>query len=261
MTAVTGERSRAAPAARSYFYVWMAVACAVVAFVGFAPTYWLPLLSGHFTASPVVHIHGAVFFTWTLFLVWQSWLVANGRTAHHRETGLIGVSLATAMQILGFVTALRAVVPAVGSQYEFAAKQFLIVPISGILLFTIMVAVAIANVRHSDWHKRLLLVATIGTLEAPIARWFLTFLAPAGPALPEGAVRPPPPIEVTTGPAIVALLMVLVAVIYDWRTRGRPHPAYLWAGGALFVLEIVRVPLSGTAWWQGAADTLLTLVR
>jgi hypothetical protein len=258
MTAVTGERAPAARAARSYFFVWMAVACLVVAFVGFAPTYWLPLFSGRFTASPRVHIHGAVFFTWTLFLVWQTWLVANGRTAHHRETGLIGVSLATAMLILGFITGLRAVAPAIGTQYEFAAKQFLIVPLSGIVLFAILVAAAIVNVKHSDWHKRLLLVATISILEAPIARWFLTFLAPPPPA--EGP-RPPPPIEVTTGPAIVASLIILVAIIYDWRTRGRPHPAYLWAGGEVLVKEIVRVPLSSTPLWIGTADALLTLVR
>lgn len=169
MTAAVSEQAPAR-AERSYFYVWMALACVVVAFVGFAPTYWLPLFSDTFTAAPVVHIHGAIFFAWTLFLTWQTWLIANGRTAHHRETGLIGVALASAMLILGIITGLRAVVPAVGTQYEGAAKAFLIVPITSVSLFATLVAIAIANVKRPDWHKRLLLVATISILGAPIAR-------------------------------------------------------------------------------------------
>jgi hypothetical protein len=43
------------------FYVWMAVVCALVAFGGFAPTYWLQLPAGTFVGSPLVHIHGALF--------------------------------------------------------------------------------------------------------------------------------------------------------------------------------------------------------
>src|SRR6266550_5098174 len=80
-----------------YFYFYMALACTAVAFLGFAPTYWLPLASGSFSSSPVVHFHGLLFFAWTLYFAFQTWLAASGRTAWHRSLGLIGVSPATAM--------------------------------------------------------------------------------------------------------------------------------------------------------------------
>ena len=45
-----------------YFYFYMALACMAVAFIGFAPTYWVPLANRSLSASPVVHFHGLLFF-------------------------------------------------------------------------------------------------------------------------------------------------------------------------------------------------------
>ena len=99
----------AAAHAQPRFFVWMAGFCVLLTFAGFTPTYWGPLATatlGEF--SPVVHIHGALFFSWTLLFFMQSWLVARGRIATHRSFGLIGVSLATAMFIFGFIVSLAA---------------------------------------------------------------------------------------------------------------------------------------------------------
>jgi hypothetical protein len=46
-----------------------------------------------------------------------------------------------------------------------AARAFTIVPISGIVLFAALFAIAIAKVRNSDVHKRLMLVNTVGLLQ------------------------------------------------------------------------------------------------
>jgi hypothetical protein len=64
-----------------YFYFYMALACMAVAFLGFAPTYWLPLAKRSFSASPVVHFHGLLFFAWSLYFAFQSWLAASGKVA------------------------------------------------------------------------------------------------------------------------------------------------------------------------------------
>src|SRR3954451_22281377 len=73
-----------------YFYFYMALACMAVAFLGFAPTYWVPLASRSFSASSVVHFHGLLFFTWTLFFAIQTWLAASGKITRHRTIGMIG---------------------------------------------------------------------------------------------------------------------------------------------------------------------------
>ena len=108
-TLIDDHRSRVSAATTAlYFYFHMALACTAVAFLGFAPTYWLPLASGSFSSTPVVHFHGMLFFAWTLYFAFQTWLAASGRTARHRMMGMVGVSLATAMTIFGFLVAVNA---------------------------------------------------------------------------------------------------------------------------------------------------------
>ena len=169
----------------------MAAACAIVAFIGFAPTYWAPLAQGSFRGSALVHIHGALFFAWPLFVVYQTWLVSSGRIVRHRDVGLIGISLATAMTLLGVTVAIVAAARFMGTGVAAETKAFLIVPLSVAVFFAITVGVAIANVRRAEWHKRLMMVATVSLLEAAIARWFLTFLAP-----PDAPSAGPPPVVV-----------------------------------------------------------------
>src|SRR5262249_58183846 len=104
-----------------------------------------------------------------------------------------------------------------------AGIAFSIVPWSGILFFAVVFAIGIAMVRRPEVHKRLMLLAGISLLDAAVARWFLTFLAPPGPP-------GPPPVPVTIAPALVAYLLLVVAIVHDWRTRGRVHPVYVYGG-------------------------------
>jgi hypothetical protein len=237
-----------------YFYFYMALACAAVAFLGFAPTYWLPMASRSFSASPVVHFHGLLFFAWTLYFAFQSWLAASGKIARHRTLGMVGVSLATAMTIFGFLVAVNAMKrsAAIGQTDEGIA--FVIVPLSGILFFAVVFALAIATVRKPETHKRLMLLAGISLLDAAVARWFLTFLAPPGPP-------GPPPVPVTIAPAFVAYLLLVVAMVFDWRRQGRVHPVYIYGGAALIAVKLLNWPISTTAAWQAFAGGILALAQ
>src|SRR5262245_33416969 len=212
-----------------YFYFYMALACMAVAFLGFAPTYWLPLANRTFSASPVVHFHGLLFFAWSLYFAFQSWLAASGKIVRHRAVGMIGVSLATAMTIFGFLVSVSSMKRAAAAGLADDGIAFSIVPLSGILFFAVVFALAIAAVRRREIHKRLMLLAGISLLDAAVARWFITFLAPPGPA-------GPPPVPVTIPPAIIAYLLLVVDMVFDWRTRGRPHPVYGYCGIALIAI-------------------------
>jgi hypothetical protein len=237
-----------------YFYFYMALSCVAVALLGFAPTYWLPMATGKFPSMPVIQVHGMLFFTWTLYFAFQTWLAASGRTARHRTIGMIGISLATAMTILGFLAAVDAMKRSAALGLTDAGIAFAIVPLSGILFFAVIFILAIANVRRPETHKRLMLLAGISILDAPIARWFLTFLAPPGPP-------GPPPVPVAIAPALVACLLLVVAIVYDWRTRGRPHPVYIYGGAALVAVKLLNWPISVTPAWHSLAGGILALAQ
>ena len=237
-----------------FFYFYMALACVAVAFLGFAPTYWLPMAAGKIPPMPVVHFHGLLFFAWTLFFAYQTWLAASGQITRHRTMGMIGVSLATAMTIFGFLVAVNAMKrsAAIGQTDEGIA--FAIVPLSGILFFAVVFTLAVTAVRNPEIHKRLMLLAGISLLDAAVARWFLTFLAPPGPL-------GPPPVPVTIPPALVAYLLLVAAVVFDWRTRGRPHPVYVYGGIALLAVKLLNWPISTTSVWHSFAGGILALAQ
>ena len=234
------------------FYLIMALICVAVAFIGFAPSYWVPMAKGAFHEAPIYHLHGLIFFSWTIYFVYQTWLVPAGKTTLHRSVGLIGISLATAMAIFGFLIAILSVRRDTAAGMGEAARTFMIVPLTDITVFATLITLALVWIRRPDRHKRLMLLAMMVILPAPIARWFIAFLAPPGaPAVP--------PVAVATGPVAVVCLLIISAMVYDWRTRGRPHPVYAWGGGAFLAVMLLRIPISTTPAWQAVASALVGL--
>jgi hypothetical protein len=234
------------------FYTRMAATFVAVAVVGFAPTYWLPMARGTLVVSPIVHLHALLFFGWTVLFWRQTSLAASGKLTRHRELGVAGVAIATAMVFVGMATAISTMKRGDAAGFGQAARAFSIVSFTAIIVFAVLIAVALVNVGKSDVHKRLMLVATASLLQAGIGRWFQLFLRPPG------AVGLPP-VAVTVVPGLVADLLIVAGMIHDRDTRGRVHPAY-WAGGAcVLAVQLLRVPLSTTEAWLSVTNWLIAL--
>lgn len=264
--AIAGAAPGVTAARRTRFYLGMAVAMAATAFLGFAPTFWAPLAQGVPEKIGVLAVHGTLFFGWTLFVIYQAWLVWSGNVARHRDVGLAGVSLATAMVIFGVLAAINSATRATAINAREAGEAFTIVPLSAMFSFGVLVIAAICNIRRPEWHKRLMLAATAVTLEAPIARPFIVYLVMHGHPPPfQGTVGlaglggPPPPVVAVLPPALIALLFIVAGMVRDWRVLGKVHPAYLWAGGFALSVLVVRNPLGDTPLWHGFARSLIAL--
>ena len=254
---MSGVVTAAGPArgAARRFYVWMATACVLVAFVGFAPTYWLQLAPGTFVGSPLLHLHAVLFAAWPLYLLAQAGFVARGRVGRHRAWGLLGVSLATAMVLVGFAVANDVLATRLAAGHGDAARAFHIASTSMITLFGVFVGAAIVYVSRPEVHKRLMLLATASMIPPAIARVFFAASVGFGPGLRPG-LGPPRAIESVLAPALIADALILAGVVYDMRTRGRPHPAYLIGGALMLAVQVLRGPVSTTSWWYAAADFL-----
>lgn len=242
-----------AQGAAKRFYFLMALTALAVAVLGFVPTYFMPLANGTFSAPTIVHIHGLFFFGWTLFFCLQSWFVYAGHTPSHRAWGMAGIALATAMVFSVFIAAGAMIHLRTAAGYGTEALAFTWVQIGGMLFFGGAVAAAIANVRKPEVHKRLMLLATISLLDAPIARWVLGFTFAIPPA---GA---PPAVGVVFTASLIADLLLLAAMVFDWRTRGRVHRVYLIGGAVLFIYQATRTTVSETAAWQAIASWIAGL--
>lgn len=269
MTATTTDQApRAAARAKPGFYMWMAAAMAAAAFLGFAPTFWLPMTQGLSERIAVIALHAALFYGWNFFLIYQGWLVAAGKTPRHRDVGMIGVSLATAMVIIGALAALNSEKRGIAAGYASPSEAFLIVPLAALFTFAVLVTAAIMNVRNSEWHKRLLVVATAVILEAAVARLYITFVVMGGHLPPfqgnvglAGLGGPPPPVAGVLPTAFIVQLFPLAGMFYDWRTRGKVHPAYWWAVGFALAVQLLKIPISDTAAWHSFARWMLSLTN
>jgi hypothetical protein len=241
----------------SKFYVTMAAIFVAIAFGGFFGTYWLQLARGTFDGSSMMHVHGLLFSLWTLFFLSQALLVANGKLKKHRAWGLLGISLATAMLFTGLAVAIQGLQARLDAGYGDPARAFTIVPVTGILMFAGFVAAAIVNLKRSEWHKRLMLVATVSILQAALARFFFLAATGGGPGMRPG-LGPPLPIEKTMAAGVITTLMIVAAMIHDRRSHGRVHPAYWWGLAVTVAVQLLRPVIGYTDAWYRFTDLLLT---
>ena len=242
---------QARPATRR-FYVAMAALFVVIAFTAFIATYWAKVATGTFTGAPILHVHGALFFTWTLFFLVQTVLVASGRTPDHRAWGMAGISLATAMAITIVLAAINSMRVAGALDMTDEARRFSYVSLSGLVLFAGFMTAAIAWVRRAELHKRLMILAMIPLMHASVARFFILLFAPAD-------AKGPPPVFVSVPPGLAVDFLLVAAMVYDWRTRGRPHPVYLVGGALVLANQLLAVPISSTPTWMAIATWVQSL--
>lgn len=240
--------------ARPRFHLYMALVFVAVAFGGFAPSYWAPLAGGTFHASPMTHVHGAILFSWPLFYLAQTAWVATGRTPRHRAWGLAGISLFTLVICSILVLKVTGMRVEAAQGYGEASLRFAAVAIVALPLMVGLFALAIANVQRPESHRRLMYVLMCGMMVPAIARTFIALFAPPG-ALSGG---PPPPF-VSLPPAALAVMLIVVGMVHDWRTRGRPHRIYVIGATLLAVNSVFAVLVSGTETWLRVARALRSL--
>ena len=260
MTAASIAPERAASRlSADTFFMWMSAACVAIAFGGFASEYWIPLATSKLSVPPIYNVHGVVASSWTLFLLLQSSLIASGNTRRHRELGLAGISLATLVVITGVLMTIASMKNHArindGPQYMI----FSIVPLAVMTFFAVCVGLAIAYAKRRETHKRLMLLGTFFILEAAMGRVFKMFLAPPDMRALPLLDQPGAPIMLANISGAVCFLLVVIAAVYDWRTRGKPHPVWIWGGLAMLAVLVLRDPIGHSAAWHSIATGVLSL--
>jgi len=117
------------------------------------------------------------------------------------------------------------------------AAGFLLIPLGDMVLFGSLFGAAVAYRRKPETHKRLMVGATVALLFAAVGRI---------PGLDQAI------------PALLAIWLspMLIGVAYDWKTRGRPHQAYVISALWLFV-GALRVTLLESEVWLRTGRAIL----
>jgi hypothetical protein len=229
---------RANPASDRVFFSAMILLLWATVLFGFAKTYFLAGMVRAPLPNALIHIHGAAFTLWMVFLLVQEGLIAGRKIKWHMQLGLAGFSLAVAMVVLGLLAATDSLRRGV-SPRGLDPETFYIVPLSAIVMFAVMVALSYRFRFRAITHKRLILIATIDIAGAAIGRW------------PVAALQHTPPLQ-----NAVTLAFLLLLVAYDFISQGRVQKSTLWAGLAMMAVQLVRVPLAMTPAWHAFATLM-----
>ena len=220
------------------FYGLAALAAALVVFAGFARTYYLGKAFDAPELPGLVHLHGVVMTGWIALFGAQASLVAARRVDLHPRLGVAGAFFAALVVVVGIATSIE------GARRGISPGPpplvFLAIPLGVILVFGALVAAAIANRRRPDWHKRLMLLATISMLTPAIARL---------------------PIDALHAGGIVAFMgvtdaLAIACIAWDTARNRRLHPAFLRGAVFLVASQPAMLLLAQSAAWQPVARWL-----
>ena len=175
-----------------------------------------------------IHAHGAAMATWLVLLVVQNYLILSRRHDLHRPLGWIGAGLVAVIAVLGLMTGVQSV--ALHRVPPFWTDAFLLALATvSVAVFVSLVATGVALLRKTEWHRRLMIGATIVLLTAAFDRLLPPPLLGAARPFSEGGLQ---------------LVVVGILAVHDWRLRGRVHPATLWIAGAVAIEHLAIATLA-----------------
>ena len=221
----------------TYFYFFMGLLVAAVVVYGFSHTVGENLLHAAVRRPLILYFHGAIFFGWILFYIFQSLLVRLHNVRLHRQIGWFGVGLGVAIFLLGTSTAITMTRFQMFRMHAAEdAVTDLIGPFLDMTCFTIPFALAMYWRRKPEFHRRLLLLATCALTAAAFSRFPPRML----PALPQM-------LEFASYYAGVDLL-ILMGVVRDLVIDRRIHRVYLYGLPAFIAGQAVLVVLYQYDW-------------
>ena len=220
----------------NFFYLGLGLWGLAAVAIGFSTTYALPMARRSLSVPAVVHLHGALCLSWVMLFIIQCTLVRGRRTPVHRQVGLLGIPIALGILISGMATALWATardLPTLDT-----APATMIGTLTSLSMFLALVVAAILMRRRPDWHKRLMLLATVVVLWPAFFRFrhLLPFV-------------PRPDIWLAL---VLADMPILIAALRDKLRYGRVHPVLLWLGSAVFTEQAFEVAMFETSAWRAA---------
>ena len=231
--------------AKRYFFVAMAALVILTVFAGFAPSFYLrSAFHPDHELSILLHIHGLIFSTWIILFLVQALLIARGSRRLHQRLGWLAAGVAVAMLMLvagATVEQMRR-----GSPLEEVATALSLNSI-GAVMFGVPFVFAVYFRKRPDWHKRLMLCATLGLLGAPILRLILL------------TTNLEFPTAIIFG-AVAGDLFFLPCFAYDLLTRGKIHRVYAYVLALFIASQIIMMKLPSWGPWLHFAQNLQHLV-
>jgi hypothetical protein len=177
------------------------------------------------SAPLLTHLHGGLMLAWLGVTIAQNVLVGRDQLSVHRKLGWMACALVAGIAVIGVSVGFNAVAGDRGPPF-FSTPYFLALTIIEPLAFAGVVAWGVTLRRSTQWHRRLMLGATIIILEPALGRLL------------------PMPLMGAWGEWTILALQVLVLTIlarHDHKVLGKAHPATI---SLMAIVVIVHLSVS-----------------
>lgn len=243
-----------------WIFVFMAGSFLAYTFLGFIPDSLAKIAALEAGQRPpfplILHVHAVLMGSFLLLLFAQTWLMATGRHDNHKQLGIVGMILAPALVVVGFIliptnfhllwdfaqAAPAADQPKV-QQVVSIWENIMILQIRIGILFSLFMAIGLtARLRDSGLHKRMMIIAVAMALPASIDRiqW-----------IPH--TMPGNPLSVD----LYTMLALSPMFVWDVIRNRYVHRAYWILAAAYLPLAIVVHRLWDTPWWHATARQMM----
>ncbi len=225
---------------RRWFFVVTGMLLSVIVILGFSRSYYFKLWFDRPPLSPRLHIHGFVLSAWMTLYIVQTLLIPVGHRLWHRRLGVIAGILAGIAVATTYAAAFESATSGLTGSRALAAFDGLYSSLLLATLFGVAVAAGLWYRNRPAAHKRLMFLAVVAAMGPGANRAAALLL---GHGIPGFHVY------------VIAVLLI-AAVVYDVRTRGRPHPVIVWGGATLLALELTRREVGRSEAWTQLASWL-----
>jgi hypothetical protein len=153
-------------------YVALGVLIIGISVAGFWESYFGPLAYGTLDAHWVIDLHAGIYTTWLFLFLGQAALIYRGRVRSHQMVGrYVGIGWGAGMLAIGLFATLAVIVPGVGRDHEVGNyAPSLLLSLGDLVTFGGFFVAGVLWRRRPAVHKRLMVLATVALLGAPVAR-------------------------------------------------------------------------------------------
>jgi hypothetical protein len=221
-----------------YFHFFLSLVVAGIVVTGFSRTVGQNLFHAAPPRPVLLWIHGAAFSGWVVFFILQSALVRVRKVSVHRTLGWFGAALGALMVTLGSVVAV-----VMGRfdalQLHQSDPAFLSIPFFDMLAFGTLLGLAIIWRTKPELHRRFLVLATVGLLDAAFGRFDYLFNHNLF--------------------MLCVDAVMLLGVARDLLVDGRVHKVYLYGIPVLVVGQNLAIYLwrGAPGWWVSSCKEIL----
>lgn len=228
------------------FYLLIALALVVFVVVGFAPSYYLRILTAPPPLTTLLHVHAVVFTVWMALFLAQVGLVAAHRVELHRKLGITSAIFAGIVVAVGVLSVFQTAISNHVSPSGMAPPQFSIVGFTSIGLFAVFIALGIAWRRRPGLHRRFMILGFIASISPATAR-ILRLLD----------MQPHRDFLIP----LCAALFVAACLVHDWHRHRVVHPVYVIGGLVIIASWPLRIMIGRSEWYFPIGEQVARLAH